>query len=206
MLSSLFDGQKNMLVEGLPEYLYLNTLNLLCRATQRTALADDIRITPCGSTKLAGPIASLFQGHRVRPVVLLDGDEEGRVQRNGLMKELYAGHEKGVLLLSDVLGIEECEIEDILGDDVILPFLSRVVGSMLTIGNSDRMSGSLPVQIESAAARAGVNLPLGWRGEVARRVAEGWSTRSPLEVPREVLERAERLFKAVCQRFEALGA
>ena len=205
MLSGLFNGQKNVLVEGLPEYLYLNTLNLICRATQRTTLPDDIRITPCGSTKLAGPIASLFQGHKVRPVVLLDGDEAGRVRRNGLLKELYAGHENGVLLLSDVLGIEECEVEDILGDEVILPFLSRIIGSSLTIGNSDRMSGSLPVQSESAATRAGVKLPPGWRGEVARRVAEGWSSRNPLEIPGEVLERAERLFRTVSQRFEALG-
>lgn len=191
-----------MLVEGLPEYLYLNTLNLLCRATQRTSLPDDIRITPCGSTKLADPIASLFQGHKMRPVVLLDGDEDGRVRRNGLLRELYAGHERGVLLLSDVLGVEECEVEDIVGDDTILPLLSRMVGTALTIGNNDRISGSLPLQIESAAARAGVSLPPGWRGEVARRVAEGWTTKNPIDVPKEGLERAERLFKALAHRFE----
>ena len=70
-----------------------------------------------------GHVASLFLGQEVRPVVLLDGDYAGRTRRDALMKELYAGYEKTVLLLSDVLGREDCEIEDIIGEVTILPNL-----------------------------------------------------------------------------------
>ena len=56
-------------------------------------------------------VASLFLGREVRPVVLLDGDDAGRARRDALMRELYAGYEKAVLMLSDVLEQEECETE-----------------------------------------------------------------------------------------------
>lgn len=104
MVRGLFQHKKNVLVEGMSDYLYLHALNLHCHALGRQSLPEDIYITPCGGTKLVGHIASLFLGQEVRPVVLLDGDDAGRARRDALMKELYAGHEKAVLMLSDVLG------------------------------------------------------------------------------------------------------
>ena len=58
----LFQHKKNVLVEGLSDYLYLHALNLHCCALGRQGLPDDIYITPCGGTKLVGHIASLFLG------------------------------------------------------------------------------------------------------------------------------------------------
>ena len=84
MVRGLFQHRKNVLTEGMADYLYLNTLNLLCRATNRFTLPDDVYITPCGGTKLVGHIASLFLGQKVRPLVLLDGDDAGRARRNAL--------------------------------------------------------------------------------------------------------------------------
>ena len=59
----------------------------------------------------------------MRPVILLDGDNAGRVRRDALITELYEGQENAVLILSDVIGKEECEIEDIIGEETILPIL-----------------------------------------------------------------------------------
>ena len=108
MVRGLFRHRKNVLVEGMSDYLYIHALNLHCRSLGRQALPDDIHVTPCGGTKLVGHIASLFLGQNVRPLVVLDADDAGRARRNALMKELYAGHEKAVLMLSDVLGQAEC--------------------------------------------------------------------------------------------------
>jgi hypothetical protein len=72
------------------------------------------------------PVRFTFLGQEVRPLVLLDGDDAGRVRRDALMKELYAGHHSAVLMLDDVLGRagEEVEFEDIFGEDSILPAVS----------------------------------------------------------------------------------
>lgn len=204
MVRGLFQHKKNVLVEGMSDYLYLHALNLQCRALKRQGLPDDIYITPCGGTKLVGHIASLFLGQRVRPVVLLDGDDAGRARHDALMKELYAGHENAVLMLGDVLGEEECEIEDIIGEATILPVLKEVVGQRVTLSDDDRSKGSLVAQIESAAERHDAELPSGWKADVARRIVVEWSMANPKDTPADLMDRVEALFKELTQRFDSL--
>ncbi len=202
MVRGLFQHKKNVLVEGMADYLYLHTLDLLCRATGRAALPDDIYVTPCGGTKQVGYLAALFLGQKVRPLVLLDGDDAGRVRRDALLKELFAGKERAVLMLSDVLGVSECETEDILGESVLLPLVSALLGKEFALNNDDRAKGSLVDHIASAVARSGKTLPEGWKPEIARRLAVEWSTAKPDAIPADVLDRAEVLFKAMTERFE----
>ena len=206
MVRGLFQHKKNVLVEGMSDYLYLHALNLHCHALGRQGLPDDVYITPCGGTKLVGHIASLFLGQEVRPVVLLDGDDAGRARRDALMKELYAGYENAVLMLGDVLGDEECEIEDVIGEATILPVLKDVVEKRVTLNQDDRGKGSLVDQIKSAADRHGVELPTGWKAEIARRVVVTWSTVDPEDMPSDVLDRAEALFKELTTRFAGLDS
>ena len=202
MVRGLFQHKKNVLVEGLTDYLYLHGLNLCCHARGRKGLPEDIYITPCGGTRMVGHIASLFLGQQVRPVVLLDGDDAGRARRDALMKELYADYERAVLMLGDVLGKEKCETEDIIGEATILPVLKEVVGKV-SLNQDDRSSkGSLVDQIKSAAMRHGVELPDGWKPEVARRIVVAWSTTEPKDMPEEILDRAEALFRELTSRFE----
>lgn len=202
MVRGLFQHKKNMLVEGMSDYLYLHTLSLLCRAAGRSALPDDIYITPCGGTKQVGHIASLFLGQEVRPLVLLDGDDAGRVRRDALLKELYTGKDRAVLMLSEVLGVAECEFEDILGEPVILPLVSALLGKNITLNKDDRAKGGIINQVISATLRLKEALPDGWKSEIARRLAVKWSIAEPKSIPTDVLDRAEGFFKAVTKRFE----
>ena len=84
MIKGLFQHRKNVLVEGLTDYLYLHALSQHCHATKRQGLPEDIYITPCGGTKNIGHLAALFLGHEVRPVVLLDSDKAGQERQNAL--------------------------------------------------------------------------------------------------------------------------
>ena len=202
MVRGLFQHKKNVLVEGMSDYLYLHALNLHCRALGRQGLPEDIYITPCGGAKLVSHIASLFLGQEVRPVVLLDGDDAGRARRDALMKELYAGHEKAVLMLSEMLGQEECETEDIIGEATILPVLKDVVEKKISLNQDDRKKGSLVDQIKSAAKRYGVELPDGWKPELARQIVVTWSITDPQGMPTDILDRAEALFIELTGRFD----
>src|SRR5258707_13743914 len=108
------------------EYFYLTALSLRCHAVSKVGLPEDIYVTPCCGTKLVGHLASLFLGQRVRPLVLLDGDEAGRVRRDALIKELYAEHLSAILMLDEAVGRggTEIEVEDILGEIIVLPAVS----------------------------------------------------------------------------------
>ena len=194
MVKGLFQHKKNVLVEGLSDYLYLHSFNLLCHALGRTGLPDDIYLTPCGGTKNMGYVASLFLGQEVRPVVLLDSDDAGRERHKALLKELYAGHENALLLLSDVLGIEECETEDFIGEAVLIPALKQLLAKSFTLNAEDRKKGSIIDQIKAAAVRHQIDLPDGWKGELARQLVMEWAKTDPKEFPAEVLIALKRCF------------
>ena len=201
MVSGLFQHKKNLLVEGIADYLYLHSLNILCRSLERESLPEDIYITPCGGTPHVGHLASLFLGQKVRPVVLLDGDEAGRARGDALMKKLYSGHESTVLLLDWVFGQDDYEIEDIVGEETMLPHLNKIVESNIALNKDDRSKGSVVAQIKSAACRRNILLPIGWKAEVARRIVTDWSTFEPENVPDGILDKAEILFKEINARF-----
>ena len=202
MVRGLFQHAKNVLVEGMSDYYYLHALSQQCSATNRAALPADIYITACGGTKLVGQFASLFLAQQVRPLVLLDGDDAGRVRRDALMKELYVGNGSSILMLGDVLGCpgQEVEIEDLLGEEIITPAVKAVIGKSIELIDADWKAGSLPSAIKAAAKRQVVDLPVGWKASVAIHLVSEWAeTRTVL--PDAVLQRAETLFNCIAERF-----
>ena len=201
MVRGLFQHAKNVLVEGMSEYFYLNFLSLLCRASGRAALPEDIYVTPCGGTSMVAKIAALFLGQQVRPVVLLDGDQAARIQRDNLMKELYVGHDKQILMLDSILGVANCEIEDLLGEAVILPVLNTILPQPLVITGADRVNTGVVKHIKAAGARLGISLPEGWKAETARLLATEWSLKKPDDLSAAVLDRAATLFGEISTRF-----
>jgi energy-coupling factor transporter ATP-binding protein EcfA2 len=202
MVRGLFQHRRNVLVEGMSDLYYLHALSHQCRRANRVALPEEIYVTACGGTKLVGQFASLFMGQGVRPLVLLDGDEAGKVRRDALLKDLYCGHMDAIMMLDDVLGRsgEQLEIEDILGEDIIIPALSSVLGKPLKLNAADRDAGSLPAQIKAAARRKGIELPEGWKASVAIELVSEWAEKKTI-LPDPVLERAERLFAVISTRF-----
>lgn len=202
MVRGLFQHKNNVLVEGMSDYYYLHALAHQCRATGRKTLPADIYITPCGGTKLVGMIASLFLGQEVRPLVLLDGDEAGRIRRDALIKELYAGHLPAILMLNDAIGKAGTEVvvEDILGEAVVVPAVNAVIGRTIELKASDRKDGSLPSHIKAAAKRQNIELPDGWKASAAIHLVSGWAEKKT-QLPDEVLDRAATLFGEIQIRF-----
>lgn len=203
MVRGLFQRRQNVLVEGMSDYYYLHALNYQCVATGRASLPQDIYITPCGGTKMVGHLASLFLGQEVRPVILLDGDDAGRVRRDALTKELYRAHESAIVMLDNALGRtgDNVEIEDVLGEGIILEGVKNVLGKTLSLNNTDRKAGSLPRQIKAAAERKSIQLPGGWKASVAIQLVSTWAE-AKTTLPDEVLDLAAALFKEIRGCFE----
>lgn len=203
MVKGLFQHKRNVLVEGMSDYYYLHSLSHQCRNAKRVSLPEDIYITPCGGTKMVGQIASLFLGQDVCPVVLLDGDDAGRVRRDALLKQLYLAHGSAILMLDEALGRsgDEVEIEDILGESIIMDAVKVIINKQLVLNDDDRKKGSLPTQIKSSALRKSIDLPNGWKVAIAIKIvsdiAEGKIT-----FDTNVLDVASLLFSNISKRFE----
>lgn len=205
MLRGLFQHRKNVLVEGMSDYYYLHALAAQCRATNRASLPEDIYIVPCGGTKLVGHLASLFLGQEVRPLVLLDGDDAGRVRQNALLKELYAGHENAVLMLDEAIerAGHEVGIEDLLGEERVLPALKSLVPSIEISAEDRGATQSFPSQAKRAASRMSLDLPEGWKATVALHLVSTWA-REGTQLPADVLDRASMLFRKITERFATI--
>ena len=149
----------------------------------------------------------MFLGHEVRPLVLLDGDDAGRARQNALMKELYVDHNSGILMLDDVLNRpgEEVEIEDILGECLVLKGLETVLDNGLKLNQADRSAGSLPSQIKAAAKRQARDLPEGWKASVSLHLVSSWAKKGTT-LSDEVLDTAALLFSALNEWFENADA
>lgn len=205
MVRGLFQHRQNVLVEGMTDYYYLQALSEQCRAKGMQALPADVYVTPCGGTKLVGQIAALFLGQKVRPLVLLDGDDAGRVRQTALLNELYASHGSAIVMLDDALGKpgEDVEVEDIIGEKILLHGVKSALGIALTLTTDDRKAGSLPDQLKAAAARAGKTLPEGWKATVAIALVSEWAEKKT-QLPDSVLDAAAKLFSVLAERFSAL--
>jgi len=206
MVRGLFQHKNNVLVEGMSDYYYLHALSHQCQATGRAGLPDDIYITPCGGTKYVGHIASLFLGQEVRPLVFLDGDQAARARRDALIKELYAENRTAILMLDDALGQTgaHVEIEDILGENILLPAVNSVLGKELKLSDADRKDGSLPAQVKAAAKRQAIELPEGWKASVAIHLVSAWAESKTI-LPPDVLDRAAAVLSAIRQKFDSVS-
>ena len=202
MVRGLFQHKQNVLVEGMSDYYYLHALSHQCRSAKKVSLPEDIYITPCGGTKMVSRIASLFLGQEVRPIVLLDGDDAGRVRRDALMKELYSAHGSAILMLDEALGRngEHVEIEDIFGEDIILEAVKTLINKPLKLNEADRKKGSLPTQIKSAASRQSIEMPEGWKVSVAIQIVSNLAE-AKIVFPPSVLDAASGLFSSIRERF-----
>lgn len=203
MFRGVFHHHKNVLVEGMSDFYYLQALSQQCAKSGLPSLPDDIYIMFCGGTQNVGWVASLFLSEKIRPLILLDGDEAGRARRNALTNELYARHNSGILMLDDVLNRQgqEVEIEDVLGEEIIIPGLEAVLGRTFNLDQRDRLVGSLPNQIKVAAKRQKIDLPRGWKASLAINLVSSW-VENRIALPTEVLDTAALLFSTLNAGFD----
>lgn len=209
IMRGLFAHQKNLLVEGITDFHYLHALSQECAKVGGPVLPDDVVITPCDGTKHIGHMASLFLGHKARPVILLDDDDAGRRRGQVLREHLLANSMKDILLLGDILEIEnqDIEMEDLIGKEIISISLRDALNVNIDIKDDDFENSSslrkrsLPRAIKIAAERGDIRLPEGWKASIASHVASSLA-KGDMTLDDVARERAHRLLSALRRRFE----
>ena len=117
--SSLFSQERNFVVEGYTDYLYIDTTAIILRNNKKIKLNDKISILPANTANFVPIYAAILLANDLKVGVLLDSDPEGDIQaeRDELME--YLG-EKKILRVGDFLeqqsDIKVAQIEDMLRD------------------------------------------------------------------------------------------
>ena len=201
MLRGLLTQHDNVLVEGMTDYYLLHALSDHCRKASLETLPESMHIVPCGGVPMVGKLASLFLGEGARALVLLDGDKAGRDAKSSLYRDLYKGNESGVLLLDEVLGGTDTEIEDIVGEEVFLAVVNAALGLSLTVTPEDRAAGGAPKVVAAAAKRLEVQMPGGWKVSAILHLVREWAEGRGTPTG-DTMQRAATLFRALRTRFE----
>ena len=187
MILSFLQHKKNLLVEGITDSLYLNRLNAYCRNQEKPHLPSDTLITWCDGAPNVSLFVSLCLQQKVRPVVLLDGDQRGQGKAKSLLNKYYKAHREAVLTLNDYdPSVKNMAIEDLIGEKQILWALGEVLESTVKVTGGKKTD--LVTRIKNAV---GEKLPEDWKHQVATKLLSKWDSEQP---PEDLLDRASTLF------------
>jgi predicted ATP-dependent endonuclease of OLD family len=171
---SLLLGCKPIIVEGQSDQHYLTAIKSLLIGAKRIAPKRELVFPPSGGTKTARVVASILTGRDERPpIVLLDGDEAEKRMANELKNGLYYDSKDRILCIDDFTNLKESEIEDIFPSNFIAQIVDRYGRSAETafediVKKGERIVG----QIRGWAEVHGIDLPKGWKVEVAKRAKQ----------------------------------
>src|SRR5262249_39085600 len=114
---NLFIGDKNLIVEGVADFIYLQVMSAFLASQERNGLMEEIRILPAGSGANIVTFIALL-GRKLRIAVLVDGStSRQRLEQaiaSGLMKK------SGILSTDEFSGIKESDIEDLFSPEEYL--------------------------------------------------------------------------------------
>ena len=120
LAQSLFASRRNLILEGLTDYWYLQALAETLSAAGIAKLNQRIALVPAGSAGKVVYFATILHAHRLKVAALLDSDTAGNqaAQQEILVHTL--GHKKILRTLDSYDGpVRRPEIEDLLRDTLI---------------------------------------------------------------------------------------
>lgn len=129
---SLFIGNRNILLEGTSDFIYLSVMSSHLGTLKRTVLPSNARLLPAGgATNIPTFIALL--GGSLDIVVLLDGD----AQRQKIDNAIAVGRLKksNVLSIDQFSEVKGADIEDLFDADEYLGIYNEAFGKNLKIGS-----------------------------------------------------------------------
>ena len=204
---TLFVGQNSLIVEGVSDLLYLQIMSGVLQAEGREGLSAEWTITPVGGAdKVPTFVALLGSQKQMNVVTLIDFQAKDRqVIENMWRRKLV--QKKQVLTYAEFVDTKEADIEDVLGTTFYLELVNAEYAGALDKQIKGQKLGSKHPRITVRLDEHFAQNPLS--GGVtfnhyrpARYLAEKIGE---LEVPPNVLERFERICRAVNERLVRSG-
>jgi energy-coupling factor transporter ATP-binding protein EcfA2 len=178
---TLMEGCQPVIVEGVSDQMYLAAIKTVLIRRGKLAPSRELIFVPAGGAKAVATAASILAGKDDSlPFVLFDADAIGIGEAKKLRDGVYAGYQDRVISTSEFVG-EDTEVEDLLPLELIAERAARKLFRDVEVDEFDQScSSAQPVvpQIEAYASRLGIELPKGWKAELATEVKIRMTTTS----------------------------
>jgi predicted ATP-dependent endonuclease of OLD family len=124
LANSLFSQQRNLILEGITDYWYIEATSELFKASGKPALNDKIALVFANTAGKVVYYATILHAHKLKVAALLDSDNAGdqAAQQENLVHTLG---NKNILRTKDYCDVDKAEIEDILRTTLVNIFKSE---------------------------------------------------------------------------------
>lgn len=196
----LLQGCTPIIVEGPSDQNYLNAIKLYLISKQKLAPNTELVFIPSGGVRGVPGVVSIVSGkNEALPIVVLDSDQSGKDAKKKLLSGLYKDNPERVVEIADFCDIPNCELEDLIPQNLMYRPLDRVFRDVEDEDIRDNLTEDAPVisQIEGFAKKHKVELSKGWKVDLSRSVKQ--QLLKTQSVSDESVEKWIKLF----QRFES---
>ena len=184
----MLQGSQIVIVEGVSDQYYLSAIKNLLIREQKIAPQKEILFAPAGGVKGVPGITSLVAAKSDDlPYVILDSDKSGNDFRSKLEAGTYKDCKEKIISMRGITSIDQSEVEDIIPFNVI----EKKVQNLLLIDDDDdngfeyEIGKPILPQIEQYAKEQSIDLPQGWKVELARTFNRRMFGKKKVEIPEE---------------------
>ena len=168
LAQSLFLHQRNLVSEGLTNYWYLESVDVLLGASEDAQLSKKVSLIPANTASKVSYFATILHANKLKVAALLDSDATGdhAAQQEVLVHTLGR---KGILRTKEfIAGIAKAEIEDLLRDT--LPIIAPdVLGcERFSVPHEPRNSIRVPPGCHAERESAGTSGNARMRGNTGK--------------------------------------
>lgn len=135
---NLFVSEKNLLVEGIADLVYLNILSNILSGMGRTGLKNNITIVPVGGADKIATFISLLRGNDLNMLCLLDTftDQSAKARLDNMIAQNII-KDKRIMFYHDVLKVPFADVEDLFSDSDYLTLYNGVFSKQIAQGDID---------------------------------------------------------------------
>ncbi|QXB23312.1 AAA family ATPase [Lelliottia amnigena] len=115
---NLYISEKNLLVEGTSDLIYLQVISALLQEKKKTGLRDDITIVPVGGLEKVATFISLLRGSKLNVVCLLDSltDQSSKTKIERLISDKILKKQNVMYFDSFIDNKSVADIEDLFAE------------------------------------------------------------------------------------------
>lgn len=168
---TLLLGCQPILVEGPSDQIYLQLVKNTLLSRGMYMNNKEMVFIPTGGVKGMSVVISIVTGRdNSLPFVVLDADTPGRDKEKSLKKGNYKDEPEKVIMVSDILGEGEFEVEDLFPGEELARVFSKKFRGKTTEDFEYVFNKDKPIinQMEDFAKQNGYTLDLGWKVELAK--------------------------------------
>lgn len=193
----LLHGCQVVIVEGPADQYYLNGIKTFLIKEKLFAPNQELVFMPSGGVRgIAGIVSMVSSKIEDMPYVILDSDVSGEGAKNKLLSSLYKGSEGKIIEISEFVTKENSEIEDIIPYKYQKRSIDRLFNKVEDIYFEDKYNQekSIVNQVEEFAKQNNVELPKGWKVDVAKDVKKQLSAFKKADIEQDYIDIWKKLF------------